>query len=195
MTSIYTLLALFLFSYLVGSIPAGYIYGRLMGIDIKKEGSGNVGATNVMRVLGRKAGIAVLFFDILKGFIPVELGSLYFRNEGIIIICGILSIIGHMYPVWLGFRGGKGVATSCGVFIALVPGVVLMGFIVFVITVIFTRFVSVGSIIISIFVPVCIFLEGKIILGIFSVIVGAIIIYRHKENIKRILEGRENKIF
>lgn len=184
-------------SYLCGSIPIGYVLGKLRGIDIREHGSGNIGATNVMRVLGRKTGILVLFLDMLKGLLPV----LYITfqtdsNRMVLYLSGVAAILGHMYPLWLKFRGGKGVATSLGVFLALVPRTVVIGVLVFAVVVGIWRMVSLGSIVSAVLVPVLCFLyEGDIVLGTVAAVLGLLIIFRHRENLRRIVSGRENKIF
>lgn len=188
-------------AYIIGSIPCSYLMGKLKGIDVCKEGSGNVGATNVLRTAGKiPAGIA-LILDILKGVIAVTLAASFFKYDGMPIseplyrsILGISVVFGHNWSIFLRFKGGKGVATSLGVLTVLLPQAVIIGLFVFLITVYRTKYVSLGSILMSIVIPLSAALMGKepayIIL---AVTICIIISYRHKENIIRLLEGTENK--
>ncbi len=153
-----------LVSYLLGSIPAGYLAGRVAGIDIRHAGSGNIGATNVMRVLGKRYGYPVFIVDFLKGLIAVSLSILIEKRaqplsvptELIGIIAAISCVIGHSFPVWLSFKGGKGVATSMGGLFGLMPFVALIGVAVWVITFQVTRYVSVASMTATLAVPISI---------------------------------------
>ena len=200
-----------LISYLIGSIPTGYIFGRaLKGIDIRKFGSGNVGATNALRVLGKPAGIAVLVLDILKGFVVVFfLGNIIVaRITGIPddittrLLLGLSCICGHNWTIFLKFKGGKGMATTLGVLLGLtvkVAGlklifalVILTWLVVFIIT----RIVSLASILSGITLPVYMFLfKQPRILICSSVLLSMFIILRHKSNLKRIFEGKEPRLF
>ena len=197
-------------SYLIGSIPTAYIFGRLLkGIDIRNFGSGNVGATNAMRVLGKPAGIAVLIMDILKGFVVVVwLGDIlapritFVSAETLRLILGLTSIFGHNWTVFLRFRGGKGVATTFGVLIGLslkIPGlylVVLLLILVWLITFIITRIISVASVITAIALPVLMvsFRHSRALVAL-SALLSIFIILRHKPNLKRLFQGKEKKIF
>jgi len=139
---VFTIGGIALISYLIGSVPAGYLAGRVAGIDIRKFGSGNIGATNVLRVLGKRYGYAVFLFDFVKGTAAVEISILIFNStphvevsrELCAILAGVSSVIGHSYPVWLGFKGGKGVATSFGVIFALIPVAALIAVVVWLMT-------------------------------------------------------------
>jgi glycerol-3-phosphate acyltransferase PlsY len=193
---------IFIGSYLIGSIPTGYIWGKaLKGIDIREHGSGNVGATNVFRTLGKVPGILCLILDACKGLIPVlaakSLGLPYWA----FILTGILAIIGHIWTIFLGFRGGKGVATALGVFAALDPIAISIALAVFIILVAVTRYVSVGSIFGSLTFLTAVLIQwflGRDGVGLFLVIMTAIvvflIIFKHRTNIKRLLNGTEGKI-
>lgn len=195
-------------SYLIGSIPTSIITGKVLrGIDIRQHGSGNAGATNVFRVLGWKAGIFVLAVDIMKGVIPTvwvyKVGLVGIATEPINaqICAGLAAVFGHIWTIFAGFKGGKGVGTGAGMVIGLAPVAVLVALIVFVITVALTRFVSLGSILASITVPLVLFIQKLVfhdtvpvqllVLGIF---IPALIIFTHRSNIQRLFKGEENKI-
>lgn len=190
------ILGLFL-SYLLGSIPTGYIICRLLkGIDIRSFGSGNIGATNVSRVVGKLPGVVTLVLDILKGFIAVTLIPLLIANKTDLlrIMCALAVISGHNWTVFLKFRGGKGVATTAGALLGLLPIVFLLCFCVWCIIFIIWRYVFLASIISAITLPVflVLFKESKIFL-VLGIIVAVIGIIRHKENIKRLLKGEEKR--
>ena len=196
-------------SYLMGSIPTSIIAGKLLkGIDIRKEGSGNAGATNVFRVLGWKAGLVVLLIDMLKGWIPTVYVSQLGMDSGLgwhainyQIIAGISAMFGHIWTIFASFKGGKGVGTGAGMIIGLAPVPVLVCIIVFIVTVWLTRFVSLGSILASITFMAVVFVQKfalnqpvPIELLIFSVFIPVLIIFTHRANVKRLLKGEENKI-
>lgn len=195
------LIILFTFSYLLGAIPFGYLTGRLLkGIDIRRYGSGNSGATNVYRTVGKIPGIVVLLLDIGKGLLAVRLANcLVWDNpivdrELILIIAGLCAVIGHNWPIYLKFKGGKGVATSVGVFIGLAPLPMLICLGLFVVIVAIWRYISLGSIVIACCLPLLLYCYnyGTYLL-IFSILVGVFIILRHTSNIKRLISGTENK--
>lgn len=194
-------IAFFTFSYLLGAIPFGYLAGKLLkGIDIRKYGSGNLGATNVYRTIGKIAGIVVLLLDISKGLLAVVVvnyfmeKSLTINRELILIIAGMCAVAGHNWPIYLSFKGGKGVATSVGVFIGLAPIAMIICMSLFVIIVVIWRYVSLGSIVIAFSLPLLVYyLNYGIYLTIFSIMVGIFIILRHISNIKRLFYGTENK--
>jgi len=184
-------------SYLIGSIPFAYIITKTArGIDIRNFGSGNPGATNVFRVAGKTYGIITLMFDFLKGLITVSVTKLFYPDLiSISIICGLLSIIGHNWPVWLKFRGGKGFATSLGVLLGLIPLVTFFGLITFVIIFILTKYVSLSSVLSSIVViAMCWIKREQLILCLFVTLTGLMIIIRHRPNIVRLLKGTESKL-
>lgn len=191
-------------SYLLGAIPTAYIWGKWhKGIDIRQHGSGNVGATNVFRVLGKGPGFAVLLIDIVKGIIPVvfvadtlQLTALWPR-----IILGIVAIVGHNWTVFLKFKGGKGVATTLGVLIGLtiivpsIRGLFFITIISFFVTLVFSRYVSLSSIIASIVLPLLMALTSQPFeLTFMSVIFCVFVVIRHKANLGRILSGNESKV-
>ncbi len=202
------LIGVILLSYLMGSFPTSIVAGKLLkGIDIRQHGSGNAGATNVFRVLGWKAGIVVLLIDMLKGFIPafwiyqLAVGRVALPAIDLQIIAGLSAVFGHIWTIFAGFKGGKGVGTGAGVIIALAPLAVLVALLIFVITVALTRYVSLGSILASITVPLVVVIQ-KIVahqavpaeLIVFTLFIPLLIIYTHRSNIQRLLQGNENKI-
>lgn len=186
-----------LFAYLSGSISSAVWYGRLLhGVDIRKHGSGNAGATNSLRVLGKTAGIVVLIIDFLKGLLPVLLAKYLNFPEPIVLLAGFVAVLGHLLPVFANFKGGKGVATSMGVVVATMPLAALICFAVFFITVLLTKYVSLGSILgaLSFPVSVLIFTEDSPYLLIFSVILALLLTFTHRKNIERLLAGIESKL-
>lgn len=191
----------------MGSIPTSVIASKLLkGIDIREHGSGNAGATNVFRVMGWKIGLTVLVIDMGKGYIPTilfyKLGmrGVDWPTINLQILAGLSAILGHIWTVFAGFKGGKGVGTGAGMLIGLAPFAVIIGIIVFIIVVSISQFVSLGSIIASISVPITVLLQYQsqetfpIQLFIFSLFVPALIIYTHRKNIQRLLRGEESKI-
>ncbi|MFC2111375.1 glycerol-3-phosphate 1-O-acyltransferase PlsY [Bacteroidota bacterium] len=192
-------------AYLIGSIPTSVWLGRMFhGIDVREHGSGNAGATNTIRVLGLKTGIPVLIFDGLKGWFSIYLAHLvggnHFENDAFInyqIALGIAAFLGHVWPIFAGFRGGKGIATLAGVLIALFPYPFLVILGLFVIIFVITRYVSVGSILCSIafpFIVIFIFNIHTPSLIIFSIVIAVFVPYTHKSNIKRLMKGEESKL-
>jgi len=192
-------------AYLLGSIPTGYLVARAKGIDIRKVGSGNIGATNAMRVLGKPAGITVLLVDALKGYaavawlcpVVIELsGRPDTEIETLRIIAGIAAVLGHNYTCWLKFKGGKGVATNGGAYLALAPLAVGIALAAFILAVLLTRYVSIGSIAAAIALPVAVWWlpEHNLFLGLVTTALGAMAVYKHKSNIKRLMAGTESRI-
>jgi acyl phosphate:glycerol-3-phosphate acyltransferase len=192
-------------SYLLGSIPFGYIAGRIAGIDIRNYGSGNVGATNVIRTLGKSYGYPVFAADFLKGFGAVKMSimiatrvqSEWSSPEMFGIVAAILSVLGHSYPVWLRFKGGKGVATSAGALFGLAPIAALAGVAIWILTFWLTRYVSVASIAAAAVLPFIILITtwlsrttGKL-LFYSSVCLAAVVIWRHRSNLSRLMRGTE----
>jgi acyl phosphate:glycerol-3-phosphate acyltransferase len=188
-------------AYLIGAIPTGYIIAkRLMGIDIRQHGSGNIGATNVKRVVGKKAGLATLALDFLKGFIPVLAAVILFPRtvdpyQAVPVLAAVAAIIGHSRSIFLGFGGGKSVITSLGAILVLEPMAALIVAIIAVSTMRITRYVSVGSMLGAILAPVIVWILGgplsHILLALF---IGLYIIYLHRGNIQRLLKHQENRI-
>jgi glycerol-3-phosphate acyltransferase PlsY len=192
-------------SYLLGSIPFGYLAGRVAGIDIRKTGSGNIGATNVVRVLGKFYGYPVFFLDFLKGLGAVKISVLiatrghseWSSPEVFGIIAAVSSVIGHCFPLWLKFRGGKGIATSAGALFGLMPLAMLIGFAVWILVFWLTRYVSVASITAAIALPFVIAIltwlnqsYGKA-LFYSSLCIAAVVIWRHHSNLSRLMRGTE----
>lgn len=186
-------------SYLLGSIPVGYlIVNAKTGADIRKTGSGGTGATNVSRRAGKGAGILTLALDALKGSAAVIIATVVVGDTNHatwwIGIAGIVAMLGHIFPVWLGFRGGKGVATGVGVFLVLTPIAVLISGLLFVTVLVFTRYVSLGSMLGALSVPAVAWLMNYATPLVFTTLIGAaLIIYAHRQNIQRLITGTENK--
>ena len=191
-------------SYLLGSIPFGYLIGRIAGIDIRKVGSCNIGATNVVRVLGKRYGYAVFLLDFFKGFGAVKLSMLLAMRsppdlsspELFGIIAAVSSIIGHSYPPWLKFKGGKGVATSAGALLALTAVGGLIWFGIWIVIFWLTRYVSVASITAALLLPVVILViswrnQSAKVIFYFSVCAAAVVIWRHRSNLSRLMHGTE----
>lgn len=182
-----------LLSYLLGSIPIGYIICRLVkGVDIRTVGSGNIGATNVARVVGKGWGIITLVLDILKGFAAVTVAGR--QGDLLRIACALAVVSGHNWTIFLRFRGGKGVATTAGALIGLAPRVFLSSFCVWCVVVIIWRYVSLASIISGLSLPIflALYREPKIYLGL-GILVALVGVIRHKENIRRLIKGKEKK--
>ncbi len=192
-------------AYVLGSIPTGFLAAKLRGMDLRAIGSGNIGATNAMRALGKPAGIAVLLLDILKGFAAAQWLPLLILNwsnppgngmETLQIVAGIFAVLGHNYTCWLKFKGGKGVATTAGVYVALAPWALLIAQAVFLLALLLTRYVSVGSISAAVALPAAVWgmPPRHLLLGIVTTALGAMVIYKHKSNIQRLRAGNENRL-
>jgi glycerol-3-phosphate acyltransferase PlsY len=200
-----TLAAIAIVSYLLGSIPAGYLVGRMAGIDIRKAGSGNIGATNVTRVLGKRYGYPVFAVDFLKGFGAVKISILittHVRPEWSSpdlfgITAAVSSVIGHSFPAWLRFKGGKGVATSAGALFGLMPLAALVGALIWFVTFKLTRYVSVASITAAVALPIIIFVTTSLNQthrrGLFysSICLAAVVVLRHRSNLVGLMRGTE----
>jgi glycerol-3-phosphate acyltransferase PlsY len=189
-----TLPALLVFAYLLGSIPTGLLLGKLYGIDVRSEGSGNIGATNLYRTVGRKVGILTLLGDCLKGLIPV----LLVKNSGLppeyAAWVGLAAFCGHVFSLFLAFKGGKGVATALGVFLALSPLAVLIALLLFGGLMAKWRYVSLGSISAAALMPLAVaLLGGGRELILVSLVISAVVIVKHQANIRRLLAGTENR--
>ena len=200
-----TLATVLVASYLLGSIPFGYLAGRLAGIDIRKAGSGNIGATNVVRVLGKSYGYPVFFLDFLKGLGAVRISVLIATRvqpewgspEIFGIIAAVSTVIGHCFPLWLKFRGGKGIATSAGALFGLMPLAMLIGLAVWILVFWLTRYVSVASITAAIALPFVIAILTRLnqsygkALFYSSLCIAAVVIWRHHSNLSRLMRGTE----
>jgi len=184
-----------IFAYLCGAIPFAYILTKIFaGVDIRTIGSGNPGTTNVFRAAGKKVGIVVFILDISKGFIPVFFASYIDPSFIFAFIIAVCAMCGHIYTVFLKFKGGKGVATGLGVFLALTPIPTTIAFIVFILVFLLSGYVSLGSISASIILPIAAyFFNYNCEFIIFASIIAIVIIYKHKSNIKRLISGSENK--
>ena len=190
---------LVLAAYLLGAIPNGLLMARLKGIDLQKVGSGNIGATNVFRCVGKGWGIAAFVLDAVKGFVP----AFFFPRlvDGappwLGLACGVAAVAGHNWPVWLKFKGGKGVSTSAGMLLGIAPAAVGIGFAVFAATVWITRWVSLGSILAALAVPAAYLAmngaENHLLAGAL-VLMGLLVIVKHRANVRRLLAGTEPRI-
>jgi glycerol-3-phosphate acyltransferase PlsY len=195
-----------LVSYLLGSIPTGYLVAKAKGVDIRKVGSGNIGATNVFRILGKPAGIFVLSADALKGFLAcglvVKLTVMVLNpnldagtKRQLEVLAGIAAILGHNYTCFLNFKGGKGIATTAGVLVALVPKALLAVLTIWIIVFGVSRYVSLASIVAAFCLPFAVWLTGgSTTLIIITAALGTLAIYKHKANIERLRAGTENRV-
>jgi acyl phosphate:glycerol-3-phosphate acyltransferase len=199
LTSSLPALALLLVSYLLGSIPFGVILAKFLGgADVRKAGSGNIGATNVARVAGPAAGVLTLLLDAAKGWFAVWLAARVMHGEtGFLVAAGFFALLGHCFPVWLRFRGGKGVATAAGAFAALCPEAMIAALILFALVVWFWRYVSLGSLAAAATIPLFVYFlwaphfapPNVVTLG--SLAISAVVIFQHRGNIGRLLRGEE----
>jgi glycerol-3-phosphate acyltransferase PlsY len=183
-------------AYLLGSLPTGLILAKAFSAqDIRAAGSGNIGATNVTRVLGKKLGALTFLGDALKGYVPVWAGAVLFQSTQASCLFGGAAFLGHLFPVYLGFRGGKGVATAFGIFLYLAPPVALMAAALFAGVVAAWRYVSLGSLTVAALLPVLLALFSfPLPVVALSMLTGLLIFIKHKENIRRLLQGRENSV-
>ncbi len=189
-------IVLILVSYLVGAIPFGLVLSRGSGIDIRRQGSGNIGATNVARLLGKKLGCCTLLLDVAKGYLPMYVAGLLLAGTDnantVVALCGAAAITGHMFPVYLGFKGGKGVATGLGVFLYLAPRALLLCLVVFMSAVGMTGYVSLGSLLASAAIlPGLLFWGEPVWKMLLALYVVAMIWLKHHQNIRRLLKGTE----
>jgi len=184
------------FSYLLGSVLFGELIARAKGVNLREVGSGNVGATNVSRALGKKYGVVVFLLDMLKGFIPTALAVKLFGIDSLwVVLVGLAAVLGHMFPLYFGFKGGKGVATAFGVLLAVSPKVAVFSFLVWVLVVFFTRYASLGSIAAS--TSAVFFLVVSDVptsVSTMALLIVLLIVYKHKDNISRLLSGTEHRI-
>jgi glycerol-3-phosphate acyltransferase PlsY len=183
-----------LFAYLLGSIPTGFLLGSFSGIDIRKAGSGNVGATNVARVVGKKQGVITLLVDVAKGFIPVLIASRLGFDLTVTGLVALAALVGHLYPVFLKFQGGKGVAIALGIFLAVAPLASLALVVVFAVVMLAWRWVSLASMAAAGAAPLVLLIfsypSPLVVLGL---MIALLIIFRHQENIRRLRSGAEPK--
>lgn len=194
-----------LLAYLIGSIPTALIISRkYFGIDIREYGSGNMGATNTFRILGQKYGTVVMIADILKGAIAVGLYNFfphYISNEldrtNLMIGLGLASVLGHIFPIWAQFKGGKGIATLFGMILAVQPVVAASCVVVFLLVLLFTRYISLSSILAGIALPICVlwvYNEKEVFYRVFAVAVSCLVVLTHQKNISRLLKGNESRV-
>lgn len=190
-------------SYFLGSIPTGFLVAKARGVDIRSVGSGNIGAANTFRAVGKTAGILVLLIDALKGYLAVEASDIILNffnvaepdREMYRIIAAIFAVLGHNYTCWLYFKGGKGIATSAGVYLALAPLAVLYALAAFILGFVLSRITSVGSILASIALPTAVyFTKDNWTLRVVTIALGVLALLKHRTNIKRIIAGTENRI-
>jgi glycerol-3-phosphate acyltransferase PlsY len=199
-------LGIALVSYLIGSIPSGYLAGRLGGVDIRQQGSGNIGATNVTRVLGKRYGYPVFLADFIKGFSAILLAPWLGRLFGLSsspeisqVVAGVFVVVGNAFPPWLRFRGGKGVATSAGLFFGLIPAAAVIATLIWIIAFYTTRYVSLASVVAALALPVTVFIINHVtgmhrpFVFYMTSTLAAIVILRHRTNIARLLRGTEQR--
>lgn len=191
-----TMILVILLGYLIGSIPNGLIIGRVLcGVDIRQFGSKNIGATNAFRVLGPWPAFWVLLTDAVKGIAGVYIGQILLGTSLAMLIGGIAAMAGHNWSLFLGFKGGRGVATGLGVIAVLMPKVTAVIFVIWAVIVYFTRYVSLGSIVGAALLPVFVWVTGeKVEYFYFAVLASLFVIVRHRPNIERLLRGEELKI-
>jgi len=184
-----------LLGYFIGSIPFALVLARHRGLDLRKIGSGNLGAANVLRASGATAGVMVAVLDIGKGALSVLVADQLSDGPALPAMAGLAAIVGHIYPIWLRFRGGKGVATACGVFAVMTPLAAAPAFAVFIATVWITRYISLGSVIASVVLPPLAYVTGSPAPVVASAVAASIlIVFRHRSNLARLASGTERRI-
>lgn len=182
-------------AYLTGSVPFAFLLARRVGIDVRRSGSGNVGAANVLRTTGTWRGIAAMALDVAKGAAAVLLAGLTTGGAGTVAASGAAAVVGHIYPVWLRFHGGKGVAVAAGVFAVLTPAATGIAAALFLITVWLTRYVSLGSIAATLALPPAAWLAGAPTAVVVAAAgTGGLILFRHRANLRRLLAGTERRM-
>jgi len=187
-------LVLIIIAYFLGAIPTGLLLAKAAGVDIRSSGSGNIGATNVYRTLGRSVGVMTLLGDCLKGLLPVLVARKLGLADHWIAAVGLAAFLGHVYTVFLCFKGGKGVATALGVFLGVSPLSVAGALLIFVAIVWKTRYISLGSITAAAVMPGLVaVLDGRPPLVLMSVLIAALVVWKHRENIQRLRAGVENR--
>ncbi|NOZ91781.1 MAG: glycerol-3-phosphate 1-O-acyltransferase PlsY [Dictyoglomi bacterium] len=183
-----------LFAYFLGAIPFGYLIGKYMyGVDVRKEGSGNTGATNVYRVLGAKAGGLTALLDISKGLIPVVVARMFFSDPKVWALTGAAAVVGHIFSVYLKFRGGKGIATSFGVGLGLCTGCALFAFLVWVAVASITNYVSLASMMAFLFGTLCAYFYAPMPVTLTFLFMFLLIVFAHRSNVVRLINGTERK--
>ena len=189
-------------AYLAGSVPFGFLIGKMRGVDVRTVGSKNIGATNVFRTVGKKWGLLAFLCDFLKGFVPVILARKFGGEAHLPLAVGLMTVVGHMFTCFMKFKGGKGIATGFGMLVGLVPWLVLTAFGIWAVTVWLSHYISLGSCVAAAFLAVGVWFpwlgsEGwrNLPLSIVVTLVAIVAIYKHKANIRRLIDGCENKIY
>jgi len=189
------MIAVILAAYLIGSVPFALLLARRWGADLRVVGSGNLGAANVLRASGVKAGVLVAVLDVTKGAVSVILAERFGGNAAAPAAAGVAAIVGHIYPIWLRFRGGKGVATACGVFAMLTPSAVPAALSIFFVTVWATKYISLGSVLAALALPPVAYAVGSPAPAVAAAAgAAAIILFRHRSNLMRLRAGTERRI-
>lgn len=184
-----------LFGYLLGAVPVGYLVGRAFGVDVREVGSGNIGTANVLRAAGKWPAVLTLAGDMLKGFVPVVLATVLLESEWLHAAVALAAVVGHCWPVFLGFKGGKAVATGAGTSIGLAPLTGLGLFVFWWAVVLVSRYTSLGAISVMLVSPFAFVLTGQPLpYVLYTIVGGALVLYRHRENARALLEGRERKV-
>ncbi len=203
----FSIFAVAIISYFLGSLPGGFIAGRIAGVDVRRHGSGNIGATNVLRLLGKKYGYAVFFFDALKGFLAVRLAILLAEHietsraysDWFGILAALACVLGHTFPVWLKFKGGKGVATSAGTMLGLAPLATIVAVFVWIAVFEITRYVSVASVTATVALPAAIGVLLKLqvmnsaVIFYSAIVLATVVCWRHRSNFARLVRGTEQR--
>lgn len=185
-------IGMILAAYFIGSIPFGLLVSKIRGIDPRRGGSGNIGATNVLRVVGKKEAVLTLIFDALKGFVPIFSAGLLELQEQAVLAAALAVILGHIFPVFLRFKGGKGVATSFGVFLALAPKIALLALVLWIGGVYLGKYSSIGALTAFGALPfLALILNREVGFVLFASIVSILVYIRHWENIQRLIQGKE----
>jgi len=189
-------------AYLAGSIPFGFLIGKMRGVDVRTVGSKNIGATNVFRTVGKKWGLLAFLCDFLKGFVPVLLAKKFGGEAHLPLAVGLMTVVGHMFTCFMKFKGGKGIATGFGMLVGLLPWLVLTAFGIWAVTVWLSHYISLGSCLAAAFLAVGVWFpwlgsEGcrNLPLSIVVTLVALVAIYKHKTNIRRLIDGCENRIY
>ena len=189
-------------AYLAGSIPFGFLIGKMRGVDVRTVGSKNIGATNVYRTVGKKWGLLAFACDFLKGFVPVILAQRFGGEAYLPLAVGLMTVVGHMFTCFMKFKGGKGIATGFGMLVGLLPWLVLTAFGIWAVTVWISHYISLGSCVAAAFLAVGVWFpwlgsEGcrNLPLSIVVTLVALVAIYKHKTNIRRLIDGCENRIY
>jgi glycerol-3-phosphate acyltransferase PlsY len=186
---------LVLAGYILGSVPTGFLVGRAYGVDVRRVGSGNIGTANVLRAAGKGAAVLTLFGDMLKGLVPVVAARMLTEDEWTIAAVALAALVGHCFPVFLKFRGGKGVATGAGTSIALAPVVGLLLFAFWWLVVLASRYTSLGAIAVMVLSPVAFVFSGQPLpYVLYTVAGGVLVLWRHRENARALLKGTERRI-